>query len=118
MLLLCQGGVRFQALEDNADEVSLEAAECFSAALPFAAFALEVLASGRVVAGLRDRDPVERGVELAVAAAVEPVALSAALARFERCDAAVAGELGVCFEAVDRADLGEQLCGGDRGATR
>jgi hypothetical protein len=74
-LLLCQGGARFQRVEDDTDEESFEAAECFAAALAFAAFALEVVARRCVVARLRDRDPVERGVELAVAAAVEPVAL-------------------------------------------
>jgi hypothetical protein len=62
-----------------------------------------------VIAGLRDRDSVERGVELPVAAAVEPVALDAAGARFQRCDAAVAGELDVTLEPLDGADLGEQL---------
>jgi hypothetical protein len=52
-----------------------EAAERFAAALAFAAFALEVLARRCVVAGLRDRDPVKRSVDLPVAAAVEPVPL-------------------------------------------
>ena len=49
-----------------------------TAALAFASFPLQVCACGVVVAGLRDRDPVERGVELPVAAAVEPVALGSA----------------------------------------
>jgi hypothetical protein len=96
VLLLSQGGARFEGLEDDADEESFEAAGCFSFAFAFAAFALEVGACARVVARLRDRDPVERGVELPVAATVEPVSLSAARARFERCDAAVARELRVC----------------------
>ncbi len=78
MLLLCQGGARFQRVEDDADEQSFEAAEGFAAALAFAAFALQVLACGCVVAGLRDRDPVEGGVELPVAAAVEAVSLCSA----------------------------------------
>ena len=78
MLLLCQGGARFQALVDGADEEPFEAADRFAAALAFAAFALEVVAGWGVVAGLGDRDPVEGGVELAVAAAVEPVSLGAA----------------------------------------
>jgi hypothetical protein len=77
-LLLCQGGARFECVEDDADEQSFQAAECFAAALPLGAFALEVVACGRVVAGLGDRDPVERSVELPVAAAVKPVALCAA----------------------------------------
>jgi len=46
--------------------------------LAFGALAFEVGARRRVDAGLADRDPVEGGVELAVAAAVEPVALYAA----------------------------------------
>ena len=77
MLLLCQGWARFQRVEDDADEESFEAAERFSFALAFAAFAFQVFAGGCVVAGLGDRDPVEGGVELAVAAAVEAVALDA-----------------------------------------
>src|SRR4051794_12585771 len=72
-LLLCQGGTRLQGVEDDADEESFEAAECFASALAFASFALEVGACLGVVAGLCDRNPVERGVELPVAAAVEPV---------------------------------------------
>jgi hypothetical protein len=72
-LLLCQGGVRFQRVEGGADEESFEAADGFSSALAFGARAFEVGARRRVDAGLGDRDPVEGGVELAVAAAVEPV---------------------------------------------
>src|SRR5262249_24046804 len=99
-----------------ADEESFVAAECFAAALAFAAFAFEVGARVGVVAGLRDRDPVERGVELPVAAAVEPVALCAAWARLPRCGATVPGGRGVASEAADRADLGQQLRRGDGGA--
>ena len=50
-------------------------------------------------AALGDRDSVEGAVELAVAAAVESVALSFAGARVDGCDAGVAGELGVGAEA-------------------
>jgi len=77
-LLLCQGWARFQAVVDGADEQSLEAADGFAAALAFGPFALEVVAGRRVVAALGDGDPVERSVELPVAAAVEPVPLGAA----------------------------------------
>ena len=109
MLLLCQGRARFQGLEDDADEEAFEAADGLASALAFGFLALEVGTCGGVVAGLGDRDPVERGVELAVAAAVEAVSLDPAGAGFERCDAAVPGKLCVAFEAVDRAELGEQL---------
>ena len=45
-LLLCQGGARFQRVEDDADEEAFEAAERFPAAFAFAAFAFEVIAGG------------------------------------------------------------------------
>jgi DNA-binding NarL/FixJ family response regulator len=54
--------------------------------------------------------------ELAVAGAVEPVALVLAGAGLERSDAGVAGELGVGLEACDRSDLAEQLARADRAA--
>jgi hypothetical protein len=77
-LLLCQGRARFQGVEDDAGEESFQATECLTAALPFAALALELGACMGVMASLRDRDPVEGGVELAVSAPIEPVALSTA----------------------------------------
>jgi hypothetical protein len=76
-LLLCQGGSRFQRVEDGARELSFEAAECFASTFPFGLFALEVGATGRVDTRLRDRDPVQRAVELAIAATVEPVTANA-----------------------------------------
>ena len=78
VLLLCQGGTPFQGLEDDADEEAFEAADGFAAALALALFALEVRACGLMDAGLRDRDPVESRVQLAVAASVEAVSLDSA----------------------------------------
>jgi hypothetical protein len=52
---------------------------------------------------------VQRAVELAVAAAVESVALVFAGAGVERGDAGVAGQLSIRVEAVDRADFAEQF---------
>jgi hypothetical protein len=69
---------RFQCLVDDADEESFEAADGFASALAFGLFAFEIGLGPGMVAGLSDRDPVERGVELAVAAAVESVALDSA----------------------------------------
>jgi hypothetical protein len=63
-LLLCQGGARFERVEDDAYELSFEAADRFAAALALGLFALEVGARGRMHARLRDRDPVESAVEL------------------------------------------------------
>jgi hypothetical protein len=65
-------------VEDDARERSFQAADRFAAALAFCLFAFEVGTGAGVVARLCDRDPAERGVELAVAAAVEPVSLYAA----------------------------------------
>ena len=75
-MLLCQGGGYFEGVEDGAGELSFEAADRFAFAFPFGLFAFEVGARRRVVARLGDRDPVERGVQLAVAAAVESVPLA------------------------------------------
>ena len=59
----------------TAGEESFEAADRFAAALAFGSLAVEVSACGVVIAGLGDRDAVERGVELAVAGAIQSVAL-------------------------------------------
>jgi hypothetical protein len=59
---------------------------------------------------------VQRAVQLAVAAAVEPVPALLARAGLERGDTGVAGELGVACEALDRPDLAEQLGGAQRAA--
>ncbi len=89
-----------------------------TSAFAFLLFPFEIGARGWVDASLRSGDPVERAVELSVAAPVEAVALVFAGAGVERCDAGMAGELGVCVEAVDRADLAEQLRGAERSAAR
>src|SRR6266542_7361 len=64
---LFEGGV------DGSCELSFEAANRLASALAFGLFAFEIGPRGRVDASLRDRDPVQGAVELAVAAAVEPV---------------------------------------------
>jgi hypothetical protein len=78
VLLLCQGGIRFQCVEDDADEESFEAADSFASALAFGLLAFEVCARSWVVARLGYRDPVERAVELTIASTVEAVALDPA----------------------------------------
>src|SRR5215212_6575218 len=93
---------RFERVEDDADEEPFEAADGFAAALAGGLLAFEVGAGLGVVARLGDRDAVERGVELAVAAAVESVTLDAARACFERGDAGVACEL--------RVEIGRASC--------
>jgi hypothetical protein len=68
-------GVGFERVVDDACEGAFEAADRFASCFAFGLFALEVGAGVWVVAGLGDRDAVEGGVELTVAAAVEAVAL-------------------------------------------
>jgi hypothetical protein len=63
---------------EAAREVPLEAAERSLVGLAFRLFALEVGLGGGVVSGAGNRDDVERVVELAIAAAVEPVAVALA----------------------------------------
>jgi hypothetical protein len=51
-LLLCQGGARFQRIEDGAGEESFEAADRLAACLAFCLFAFEVGACGEVITRL------------------------------------------------------------------
>ena len=60
---------------EAAREVAFEAAKCSLLALAFGFLACQVGLGGRVVAGAGDGDDVQGVVELAVAAAVEPVAV-------------------------------------------
>jgi hypothetical protein len=59
--------------EDAAGEVALEAADGFAARLAFRLSAGEVGGGVGVQAALGDREPMQRAVELAVAAVVEAV---------------------------------------------
>ncbi len=72
------GGLRGEAEEpvEAARELPFAAAEGCLFALVLGFFAREVGLGGRVVAGAGDGDDVQRVVELAVAAAVEPVAVA------------------------------------------
>ena len=103
--LLCQAerdgdvGGAVQEVPDAADEVALEAAQRFAAGLAFGLLAREVGGGLGVVAGLGERESVERAVELAVAAAVEAVAVGAPRGRGDRRGAGKARELGVAGEA-------------------
>ena len=90
-----------EEVEDVAGEVSFEAAERFAGGLAFGAFAGEVGLGRSVGAGAGDGDAVQRRVELAAAAAVEPLAVGAARADGDGGDAGGAGELGVAGEALD-----------------
>src|SRR5215210_7273590 len=98
--LLCQvihggGGVGpgDEVAVEDVGEVALEGAASFSWCLAFADLAFEERLGLGVVALLNDGDAVERGVELAVAAAVQAMP-SCGLSRAagDGCGAAEAGE--------------------------
>jgi hypothetical protein len=91
---------RLEEVPAAACEVALEVADAFAGGLAFCAFAGEVVAHLGVAPGSGDRDAVDGGVDLAVAAAVEPVAVGVAGADGDGCQPGGAGELGVCGEAL------------------
>jgi len=64
-------------MPDAADEVALERSAGFAAGLAFGLFAFEEGVGLGVVAGLCERESVERAVELAVAARIEAVTIGA-----------------------------------------
>jgi len=66
-----------------------------------------------VAAGAGDDHAVKRGVDLAVAALVESLALRVARAGRDRCDAGGAGQLCRGGEALRAGDLADEL-GGDQ----
>jgi hypothetical protein len=72
--LLAPGGWLAQS-PDLAGEVALEAADGFAGGLALVAASGDVVASGLVAAGAGDDDAVQCGVDLAVSALVEPLAL-------------------------------------------
>ena len=115
-MLLCQCWLVSEGVEDDAGQLSLQAAQRFAATLALGSLAFEVDTRRRVDAALGDRDPMQGAVQLPVTAAVEAVASALARAGLERCDPGVACELGVAREAFNRPDLAEQL-GGAEGAT-
>jgi hypothetical protein len=64
-----------------------------------------------VAAEPRDRDAVDGGVDLAVAAAVGAVAVGVARADRDRRDPTGSCALGVAAEALSAGDLADQLAG-------
>src|SRR5215216_6489718 len=97
---------------EAAGEVPLEAAERSLVGLAFGFLALEVGLGGRVVAGASDRDDVERVVELAIAAAVEPVPVALSRGARDRCAARLSGEAGIGCEPLDAGGAADkQRCG-------
>ena len=108
------GGWGLEQVPDASGEVALEAADGVFGALAFGAFAGDVVLGFGVAAQPGHGDPVDGGVDLAVAAAVEPVPAGVARADRDRGDAGGAGELGVRREPVRAGDLADELGRGQR----
>src|SRR6266567_2641479 len=70
----CQWRSVFEEAVEAAGEVALEAAVCFASGLAFLEASFDVGDRGGVCAFACDEDHVQRAVEFAVAASVEPVA--------------------------------------------
>src|SRR5215210_6014579 len=100
---------RLEESPDVAGEVALEAADRFAGGLAFVAAAGDVVLGCGVAAGAGDDDAVKRGVDLAVAALVEPLAVSVARAGGYRRDPSRAGLLGWGGEALGAGDLADEL---------
>jgi len=108
-------GPGLEAPVDDVGEVAFEGAAGFAAGLAFGGLAGEECAGAWVDAGLHDRDPVEGGVELAVAAAVEAVVAGGlAGAAGDRRGAALAGVGGGAAEAADVAGVRDHGDGDNR----
>jgi hypothetical protein len=100
-----------EEVPDAACEVALEAADGFAVGLAFGGLASEVDLGFGVAASACDGDAMDRRVDLAVAAAVEAVAVGFARADGDRCDSGGAGEPGVAGKATGAGDLADELGG-------
>jgi hypothetical protein len=114
-LAIPRGGLAKEA-EHDAGQQSLEAAQRFESGLAFGLPALEVRAGARVPAALNDGELVQRGVELPVSVAVEPVALLLSRGGIERRHAGETRELRIGAKSADPAGLADELSGDQRSA--
>src|SRR3954452_17403045 len=98
-----------EQVPESAGEVALEAADRLLGGLAFGAFAGDVVLGLGVAAQAGDGDAVDGRVDLAIAAAVETVAVGLAGADGDRSDAGRARELGVAGETARAGDLADEL---------
>src|SRR3954453_4002656 len=96
---------RLEQVPDAAGEVSLEASNGFFGALALGAFACDAVLGRGVAAQARDGDAMDGGVDLAVAATVQAVAVGLARADRDRSDTGGPREFGVACEATRSGDL-------------
>src|SRR5215218_10387040 len=103
-----------EEVPEAAGEVAFEAADGFLGAFAFGAFAGDVVLGFGVAAQAGDGDAMDGRVDLAVAAAIEAVAVGLAGADGDRGDAGGARELGVAGEPACAGDLADELGRGQR----
>ena len=101
---------------DASGEVAFEAADGFKPGFGLSGFAVQVGAGGGVAGGAGDGDDVDGAVELAVAAAVQPVAVGVAGAGGDRGGAGVTGKAGVAAESLGAGGVADDDRGGDGAA--
>ncbi len=114
---LSAGRVDEELVVDGVADASLQRAHRFFVAVALGAFAEVVVTSGGVVADLGDGGEMDRMVELAVAAVVEPVARSRPRRRVQRRGRVVAGVMGFGREPADVAGMTDEMRGNDRADT-
>ena len=114
-LLLVGGWLGEEAVE-AAREVALEGAQRSLLGLAFGFLAREVLLGRGVALGASDRDDVQRVVELAVPAAVEPVLGALARGAWDRRGPGLQREARVLAEVLDAGGVADQDRGGQRAA--
>jgi hypothetical protein len=100
-----------------AGDVALDAADDLLTGLALSGAPGGVVAGGLVVAQPHDHDAVQRGVGLAVAAAVEPVPAGLAGGGLHRGGAAQRDERGLAAQPLGAVAGGDQECGGAVGPT-
>jgi hypothetical protein len=92
---LSAGRVDEELAVDGVADASLQRAQRFFVAVALGAFAEVVVTSGGVVADLGDSGEMDRMVELAVAAVIEPVARSRPRRRVQRRGRVCSGRNGL-----------------------
>ena len=103
-----------EEVPDAAGEVAFEAADRFAVGLAFGGLAGDVGLCLGVAASAGDSDAVDRCVDLAVAAAVEAVAVGVPRADRDRGEPSGAGELRVGGETAGAGDFPDELRCGQR----
>jgi hypothetical protein len=99
------GGGWLEQVPVLAGEVAFEAADRLASGLALAGSTFDVVVGGLMAAGARDDDAVQRGIDPAIAAAVQALAPAVARAGRDGRDAGGAGELGRGGEALIRTRI-------------